>query len=120
MLREAGWLVRDAGEEFGTEYLKIPRLYQGVVWRVQCREACLCQITERLVQRPLRCYLAAGLPVILQDTGYSDWLPTGRGVLAFSTLEEAASCLDRVAADYPVHRRAARKLPRHCSLTIAC
>src|SRR5262249_4053715 len=28
-------------------------------------------------------YLASGRPVVVQDTGFSDWLPTGRGVLAF-------------------------------------
>lgn len=56
------------------------------------------------------CYLAAGLPVVLQETGFSDWLPAGRGVLAYHTLEEAADCLSQVAADYPAHRMAAREI----------
>jgi hypothetical protein len=56
------------------------------------------------------CYLAAGLPIIVQDTGFSDWLPTGQGVLVFSSLEEAAECIEQVNADYPAHCRAAREI----------
>jgi hypothetical protein len=56
------------------------------------------------------CYLAAGRPVVAQETGFSDFLPVGQGLLAFETAEEAAAALDEVAADYPRHRRAARDL----------
>jgi len=56
------------------------------------------------------CYLAAGRPVVAQDTGFGDWLPAGEGVLAYATGEQAAAALDRVRADYPRHRRAARAL----------
>ena len=56
------------------------------------------------------CYLAAGLPVIVQDTGFSDWLPAGEGVLAFSSMEEAAGCIARVNAGYAGHRQAASEL----------
>jgi hypothetical protein len=65
------------------------------------------------------CYLAAGLPAVLQDTGFSDWLPTGLGALAFSTLDEAAACLEEVAANYPEHRRAASALAdEHFAYTV--
>jgi hypothetical protein len=53
------------------------------------------------------CYLAAGRPVVLQDTGFSDWLPTGRGIVAFTSTRDAADCLERVAEEYPEHCRAA-------------
>lgn len=56
------------------------------------------------------CYLAAGRPVILQDTGFSDWLRTGYGVLAFSSLKEAVDCIELVNADYLAHCLAARKI----------
>ena len=55
------------------------------------------------------CYLAAGKPVVVQDTGFGEWLPRGDGVLAFSTVNEAADRLERVNADYDVHSRAARE-----------
>jgi hypothetical protein len=56
------------------------------------------------------CYLAAGLPVIVQDTGFTDWLPADRGVLAFTSVEEAADCIARVNAAYTAHRQAAREI----------
>ena len=37
------------------------------------------------------CYLASGKPVLAQDTGFGDTLPTGDGLLAFSTLDEAVA-----------------------------
>jgi hypothetical protein len=56
------------------------------------------------------CYLAGGRPVIAQDTGFSRVLPTGEGLLAYSTLEEALAAVEAVRADYATHRRAARAL----------
>jgi hypothetical protein len=56
------------------------------------------------------CYLASGRPVVAQETGFSDFLPVGEGLLRFETAEEAAEGLDRIASDYPRHRRAAREL----------
>ncbi len=53
------------------------------------------------------CYLAAGRPVILQDTGFSEILPVGEGLLAFDTLEEAADAIRRVEEDYDRHASAA-------------
>ncbi|MBI4515282.1 MAG: hypothetical protein HY699_05630 [Deltaproteobacteria bacterium] len=58
------------------------------------------------------CYLAAGRPVILQDTQFSRYLPTGRGLLAFDDLEGAVAALNAVEADYAAHAAAARQLAR--------
>lgn len=56
------------------------------------------------------CYLACGRPVVAQDTGFPAYLPTGEGLLAFTTAAEAAAALDAVSADYVRHARAARAL----------
>jgi hypothetical protein len=56
------------------------------------------------------CYLASGRPVIMQDTGFSDWLPTGEGVLAFSTVDEALACIEQVNSRYSTHCRTAREV----------
>jgi hypothetical protein len=55
-------------------------------------------------------YLAAGKPVVAQDTGFSAWLPTGLGLLAFRDPDEAREAIESVAARYDVHRRAARDI----------
>lgn len=46
------------------------------------------------------CYLAAGRPVVLQDTGFGDGLPLGPGLHAFSDLEGAAEAIQQIERDY--------------------
>lgn len=60
------------------------------------------------------CYLALGVPVVVQDTGFADRIPTGEGVLAFETLEQAAEAIERLAAEPARHARAAREIAREC------
>ena len=55
-------------------------------------------------------YLASGRPVVTQDTGFSDWLPTGDGVLAFSDADQASAAIAAVTDDYEHHCRAAREM----------
>jgi len=54
------------------------------------------------------CYLAAGVPVVVQETGWSSHLPSGKGLLPFSTLEEAATAIRDIESHYADHQRAAR------------
>ncbi len=56
------------------------------------------------------CYLAAGRPVVVQDTGFGSVLPTGEGVLSFRTMEEAADAIREVEGDYDRHAKAARAI----------
>jgi len=56
------------------------------------------------------CYLAAGRPVVVQDTGFGAVLPLGEGLLAFNTLEEAVASIKDIEANYPRHAKAARAI----------
>jgi glycosyltransferase involved in cell wall biosynthesis len=56
------------------------------------------------------CYLASGRPVVAQDTGFAGAVPTGEGLLVFSTVEEAAVAIEDVRHDYARHARAAREI----------
>ena len=60
------------------------------------------------------CYLAAGRPTLVQDTGWSAHLPSGTGLLGFSTCEEAVDGLDRIVADYQRHAAAAQRIAYDC------
>jgi hypothetical protein len=60
------------------------------------------------------CYLASGRPVIAQHTGFSDYLPTGDGLLTFNNPEEAAAAIEEVNRRYSHHCRAARELAAAC------
>lgn len=55
-------------------------------------------------------YLASGRPVVTQETGFSDWLPTGAGLFAFTTPQEALAALEEVNCRYDFHCRAARHI----------
>lgn len=56
------------------------------------------------------CYLAAGRPVIVQDTGFGQVIPVGEGVLTFSNMDKAVEAINKVEADYQTHALAAREI----------
>ena len=56
------------------------------------------------------CYLASGRPVLAYDTGFAADIPTGDGLLSFSTADEAVAGIEGLCAGYERHRRAARAL----------
>lgn len=55
-------------------------------------------------------YLASGRPAVVQSTGIEAHVPTGVGLLTFDTVEEAAEGIERINADYELHRRRAREI----------
>jgi GT2 family glycosyltransferase len=59
-------------------------------------------------------YLAAGRPVISQETGFSNVLPSGEGLFGFASTDEAVAAIDAVSSDYERHRRAATAIARDC------
>jgi len=59
-------------------------------------------------------YLAAGRPAVVQDTGFSDFLPCGEGLLPYRTPQEAAANIRRLWHDYESHCQAARALVEEC------
>jgi len=56
------------------------------------------------------CYLAAGRPVVVQDTGFAEVLPTGDGIVTFGNTQEAAEAIEAVETDYTRHAEAARAI----------
>jgi hypothetical protein len=57
-------------------------------------------------------YLAAGRPVVVQDTGFDAVLPTGEGLLSFRTPDDAVAALQDVAADPVRHGQTALDIAR--------
>jgi len=61
-------------------------------------------------------YLALGRPVILQETGWTDFYPSGEGLLAFQDEAGAIAALETVARDPVRHARAARAIAeKYCA-----
>jgi hypothetical protein len=64
-------------------------------------------------------YLALGRPVILQDTGWDEFYPTGEGLLTFNDEAGAIAALAEVARDPVRHARAARAIAeKYCSAPV--
>jgi hypothetical protein len=55
-------------------------------------------------------YLACGRPVVMQETGFSDHLPCGRGLFAVRDVQEAASAIHEIEGNYEKHSKWAREL----------
>lgn len=56
------------------------------------------------------CYLAAGRPVITEETGFSKYLPTGKGLFGFRNMEDVLTAIDTIESDYEGNCQAAREI----------
>jgi len=55
-------------------------------------------------------YLACGRPVVTQETGFSNILPSGCGLFGFSNMDEAAHAFEQIERDYAKQRYCAREI----------
>lgn len=108
-LLSKGWRVRHASEVTAS-----PHDYQRYVQSSRgefscCKPSCVRLQNAWISDRTI-CYLASGKPAVVQHTGPSRFLPDNEGLFRFRTIDEAASMLDRVAADYERQSAKARAL----------
>jgi len=111
MLESKGWRVRPAGElsndiDLYRRYLRSSK-GEFTVAKDQNVRLKSGWFSDRSAT-----YLAAGRPVITQDTGFGNSLPTGDGLFAFSTMDEILAAMERINSDYDRHSRAAAGLAR--------
>jgi hypothetical protein len=109
LLRAHGWRIRDplVLTKDAASYQRYIRSSKGE-WSV-AKHGYVASRSGWFSERSAS-YLASGRPVAVQDTGFTDWLATGLGVVPFSTLEEAADAIARISGDYKRHCRAAREI----------
>ena len=55
-------------------------------------------------------YLASGRPVVVQETGFSDYLPAGEGLFAVNNVEEAKNAIELIESNYKKHAEKAREI----------
>ncbi len=108
-LMDLGWQVQD-----GPETTLTPGTYQNFILNSKgefsiAKNVYVAMNTGWFSCRSV-CYMAAGKPVVLQDTGFSKFIPTGKGVLAFSNLKEATEAIKMVEDDYNTHCKAASQI----------
>jgi hypothetical protein len=111
LIESNGWRLRDALEFSGDldSYRRYVTDSRGEFTVAKDQNIRLRSgwFSERSVQ-----YLAAGRPVITQETGFSNVLPTGQGLFAFSTMEDVLAAVENINSDYDKHCRAASELAR--------
>jgi hypothetical protein len=108
-LQRAGWVIRDP-----LEVTRTANAYQEYIQRSLgefsvSKHGYVVSNSGWFSERSL-VYLASGRPVITQDTGFSRWLPTGTGLLSFSTPEQATVAIESVRLDPHRHSQAAREI----------
>jgi hypothetical protein len=108
LLRERGWQVTSPKEVDSVSGFRDWVL--GSIGEFSCAKGVYVGTRSGWFSDRSAAYLAAGRPVILQETGFSDLVPTGEGLLAFRSADEAIDAIHRVRRDYEFHSRAARKL----------
>ena len=110
LLMEKGWHVQDA-HHVARDFAAYRQYAHRGVRGVQRGKTGLYQVQKWLVERPEACcYLAAGRPGILQETGFSQFLPTGRGLFSFRTMDDILAAVEAIESDYEGHCRAAREI----------
>ncbi len=105
-LKRNGWTVID-----GAELTSTPENYQNFIFSSKgeisiAKNVYVAMKTGWFSCRSV-CYMAAGKPVVLQDTGFSKYIPAGEGVLVFNNLDEAIDAINNVNVDYKKHCKAA-------------
>jgi hypothetical protein len=108
-LLAGGWRLRDPLEAAGDPE-RFRRYVQASAAEFSVAQGIYVELrTGWFSDRTVR-YLASGKPALVQHTGFADTMPVGEGLLAFSTLEEAAAAAAAVSGDYDRHAKAARAL----------
>jgi hypothetical protein len=112
-LREAGWRLRNAHEvtisfDSYAEYIRTSKGEFSV-----CKNVFVATNSGWFSDRSAA-YLASSRPVVLQDTGFSEHLPCGRGLFAVRTADEAAAALEEIHGNYECHAKWARDIAVEC------
>lgn len=109
LLESHGWKLIDPWET-----VESPSTYQRYISKTRAEISCPKPIFTELktgwFSDRSACYLASGRPVLAEDTGISDYLPTGKGLVVFRDLSEAIAGVPEIDSNYARHMRAARQI----------
>ena len=111
LLREKGWRVVDAHQVAG-DFASYRRYVHGARAEFSVAKPGYVKTRSGWFSDRSACYLAAGRPVVVQETGFGAFLPTGQGVLSFATVEEAVQGVAAIRHHYSAHCNAAREIAR--------
>jgi len=109
ILEAHGWRIEDA-----YKVSKTLESYREYIWLARGELTVAKDMNVRLrsgwFSERSACYLAAGKPVITQETGFSKFIPTGFGLYAFEKLEDIPPAIEEINSDYARHSQAAKEI----------
>jgi hypothetical protein len=108
-LRTAGWRVRPA-RPLSQDIDAYRRYIRSSAGEFSVAKEQNIRLRSGWFSDRTACYLAAGLPAIVQDTAFDCALPTGDGLFAFGDLDDAQRAFESVLSDYPGQCAAARTI----------
>jgi GT2 family glycosyltransferase len=111
LLASRGWFVRNAGA-FGMTTHPYRRFIQESRGELTAAKDQNVRLRTGWFSDRSATFLAAGRPVVTQDTGFGENLPTGRGLFAFTDLESALAALEIIESDHGAACRAAFEIAR--------
>jgi hypothetical protein len=108
-LQDKGWIIRDP-----IELTRDPWAYQDYIQASKgeftvAKHGYVVSRSGWFSERSA-VYLASGRPVITEETGFSDWIPTGAGVFSFCTPDEVLDAIEQIDSRYDFHCQAARDI----------
>ncbi len=109
LLRDNGWAVVDAFQ-MSLDPWPYRDYVRGSAAELSVAKDMVVRLRSGWFSERSACYLAAGRPVITQDTGFGRALPTGEGLFAFRTRDDILAAIEAVRSDYARHSRAARAI----------
>jgi hypothetical protein len=112
-LGSAGWRVRDP-LEVSRDPLDYQRFILGSRGEFTTAKDVNVRLRSGWFSDRSACYLAAGRPVVTQDTGFGDFLPVGEGLFAYRSLDDAAQAVRSVIEDPIRHGAVARRIAEAC------
>ena len=110
-LSAAGWSVVPAGP-LSDDLDRYRDYVRGSAGEFSVAKAQYARLRSGWFSDRTACYLAAGRPAVVQDTGFGNVIPQGEGLFAFNTIDEAAAAIEAIDSDYERHARAAAELAR--------
>ena len=110
---DAGWDILDPHEHV-SEYKSYRRFIEGSFGEFAIAKQTYVKARTGWFSCRAACYLAAGRPVVNQDTGWSKYLPTGEGLFAFDGMDDAATAVEAIVAEPDRHAKGARRVAEEC------
>lgn len=108
-IEKIGWKILDPEENAGN-WMKYQQFIENSSGEFSVAKETYVKAKTGWFSCRSACYLAAGRPVITQDTGWSKFIPAGNGLFAFQNMDEAVEAFQNVLRNPVHHANAAREI----------